>query len=72
MTIEEKINNLSEHEAKDMLQNIIENSYMLVQWPECQEYMEEEWFDTHAILALDSEEITGSSAYFIATHKLIK
>jgi hypothetical protein len=72
MTTEENINNLSENEAKDMLANIIKTTYFLVEWPTSQDYMEEEWFDNEAILALGSEEITGSSAYFIPTHYIIK
>ena len=45
-------------------------SYNLIMWPESQNFMEEEWFEDEAILALGSEDITGSSAYFIPTHRL--
>ena len=48
-----------------------EDYYILVQWPESQEYMEEEWFEEEAILALGSEEKTGSSAYFIPIKRII-
>ena len=41
--------------------------YVLVQWPESQEYMEEEWFDKEAILA---DESVGSAAYFIHKDRL--
>ncbi len=47
-------------------------SYNLIMWPESQNFMEEEWFEDEAILALGNEDMTGSSAYFIPTHKLKK
>ncbi len=56
--------------VKDFL-NTIADGYVLVQWPESQEYMEEEWFDDEAILALGSEDITGSSAYFIPIKRVV-
>lgn len=52
--------------AKNFINRVIEQPYyVLVEWPESQQFMEEEWFEEEAILALGSEEITGSSAYFI-------
>ena len=57
-------------QVKDFL-NTVTDGYVLVQWPESQEYMEEEWFDDEAILALGSEDITGSSAYFIPIKHVI-
>lgn len=72
MTTEKKINNLNEKEAKSMLLDIIESTYTLIEWPESQDYMEEKWFDEEAILALGSEETTGSGAYFIPTCYIIK
>lgn len=45
--------------------DLVEESYILVQWPESQEYMEEDWFDEEAIFCGGSEDKTGSSAYFI-------
>lgn len=71
MTLEETIKNLSEGEAKDMLLTIIVGTHSLVQWPHSQEYMEEEWFDKEAVAALGSEDMTGPSAYFIPTLRLI-
>lgn len=71
MTLEETINNLSAEEAKDMLLRIIVSTHSLIQWPDSQEYMEEEWFDQEAILALGSEDTTGSGAYFIPTLRLL-
>ena len=48
-----------------------ENLYILVQWPDSQEFMEEEWFEEEAILALGSEDKTGSSAYFIPIKRFV-
>ena len=42
----------------------LENAYILVQWPESQEYMEEEWFDEEAILS-------DESSYFIPLNRII-
>ena len=47
-------------------------SYDLIMWPESQKFMEEEWFEDEAILALGNEDITGSGAYFIPTYRLKK
>lgn len=71
-SITENINNLSESEAKTLLEEIIENSYALIQWPESQMLMEEEWFEYDAILALGSEDKTGSAAYFVPLHRVMK
>jgi hypothetical protein len=49
-----------------------ESGYVLIEWPDSQDYMEEEWFREEAILALGSEEKTGSSAYFIPIRRLFK
>jgi hypothetical protein len=49
----------------------MESTYILVQWPESQEYMEEDWFEEEAILALGSEDKTGCSAYFIPESRII-
>lgn len=38
--------------------------YKLVLWPESQAYMDEPWFDDHAILA-DVDQVGESQAYFI-------
>lgn len=53
------------------LLNYMNESYILVRWPESQELMEEEWFNEEAILALGSEDITGSSAYFVPIKRVI-
>lgn len=47
-------------------------SYNLITWPESQNFMEEEWFEDEAILALGNEDMAGSGAYFIPTHRLKK
>jgi hypothetical protein len=47
------------------------DGYVLVEWPDSQEYMEEEWFEDEAILALGAEEQTGSSAYFIPIKRIV-
>lgn len=57
-------------EANNLLNNV-GDSYILVQWPQSQEFMEEDWFQDEAILALGSEEKTGSSAYFIPLKRII-
>ena len=42
------------------------DTYILVLWPESQTYMDEAWFDDHAVLA-DYDSIGESQAYFIPT-----
>lgn len=48
----------------------IKSAYVLIQWPESQDYMEEEWFEKEAIL--DVEGRLGDSAYFIPIKYIIK
>mgnify|MGYP000377365734 CR=1 FL=1 len=48
----------------ERLQVSFKDAYRLVLWPESQAYMDEPWFDDHAILA-DVEAIGESQAYFI-------
>jgi len=45
-----------------------DNLYVLVEWPESQNYMEEDWFEDEASLA-DCERF-GSSAYFIPKNRI--
>lgn len=47
-----------------------EDLYVLVRWPDSQDYMEYDWFKEEAILALGKEEFTGSSAYFIPVNRI--
>ena len=66
--------NEEERESVDKVYKFLDtalSSYVLVKWPECQNFMEEEWFDKESILALGSEDITGSSAYFIPIQRII-
>lgn len=51
--------------ASKMLEAQSDN-YTLVLWPESQTYMDEAWFDDHAVLA-DYDSIGESQAYFIPT-----
>ena len=46
------------------------NLYTLVEWPESQIFMDEDWFLEEACLA-DSEKF-GSSAYFIPTNRILQ
>ena len=46
-------------------------TYILVPFPEVQEFMDEDWFDTEAILAFGAEESVGSGAYFIPVHRIL-
>lgn len=45
-------------------------TYVLVPWPECQEFMNEQWFYDEAILVIGAEEKVGTSAYFIPVHRI--
>lgn len=46
-------------------------TYVLVPFPESQEYMEEQWFYDEAILAVGAEEKVGTSAYFIPERRIV-
>ncbi|MBO9681965.1 MAG: hypothetical protein J7502_04750 [Flavisolibacter sp.] len=46
-------------------------AFMLVIWPESQIYMDEEWFQEEAILALGIENSVGCAAYFIPLKRII-
>ena len=50
----------------------MKDNYVLVSWPESQDFMECDWFRDEAILALGSEDRTGSSAYFIPLNRYIE
>jgi len=49
--------------------NLAEDSYVLIEWPNSQEYMEEDWFDKEAILDVECK--FGDSAYFIPLKRLL-
>lgn len=56
--------------VKDLLE-ACNNGYLLIEWPESQEFMDKDWFEEEAILALGAEEKTGGSAYFIPIRRVI-
>jgi hypothetical protein len=58
-------------EIINYLLDCAENGYCLIPFPNSQEYMEEEWFDKEAILALGIEYKIGGSAYFIPIKRII-
>ena len=70
LPVEDSANDKTRQSVHNLIDAASEG-YVLVQWPESQEYMEEEWFEEGAILALGSEEKTGSSAYFIPIKRII-
>jgi hypothetical protein len=45
-------------------------TYVLVPWSECQQFIYEQWFYDEAILAVGAEEKTGTSAYFIPERRV--
>lgn len=49
----------------------LQNGYLLVEFPDAQEFMDKDWFEEEAIFCGGSEEKTGSSAYFIPIKYLI-
>jgi len=53
----------------NMFVDLARDSYVIVTWPESQEYMEEDWFEDEAILDTDSK--FGSSAYLIPIKRIL-
>ena len=53
----------------ESLLNTIDDTYVLIQWPESQELMDEDWFDEESSLA-DFDKF-GSSAYFIPLKRIL-
>lgn len=53
--------------------NVIDSMFIVVQWPEVQTLMEEEWFQEESILINDEKGLDkyGSSAYFVPVYRLI-
>lgn len=70
--ISKQVNNLSDDECRDMLEDCIRGDYTLVLWPDCQIYMEKWWFRKEAYLcqAFDNQK-HYDSAYFIPTFRLM-
>lgn len=69
-----KCNKPDEAEDVDRVYRLLDaaaEGYVLIRWPESQNYMEEEWFEEEAILALGSENKTGSAAYFIPIKRIV-
>ncbi len=48
----------------------MEETYLLIKWPESQELMEYPWFQDECFLAVGKEDITGSSAYFVPQSRI--
>lgn len=53
----------------DKFMTLAEQSYVLIQWPNSQELMDEDWFKEEAIL--DVEGKFGSSAYFVPLVRIL-
>lgn len=70
MSIESNISNMDEDEAKDMLLDMVNETYTLVLWPDSQDYMDKKWFRKEAILATSGKEVPHSS-YFIPTKRVL-
>ena len=70
LPVEDPANDKTRQSVHNLI-DVASNGYVLVQWPESQNYMEEEWFEEEAILALGSEDKTGSSAYFIPIKRVV-
>lgn len=64
MSIKKQVNNLSEEEVRAMLLQLIDDSYILVDFPEVQKYMSKPWFKEEAELGPDS-------SYFIPTKRTL-
>lgn len=56
--------NNQDREGQEEIERLKKSTYSLVQWPDSQEFMEEEWFYEEAILN------PKNSGYFIPTHRL--
>ena len=56
-------------EKVDNFLSMVRDGYTIVQWPDVQELMDEEWFEEEAVL--DIEGNFGDSAYFIPIKRLL-
>ena len=63
------VNQLTEQQAKTMLAGLINESYVVVVWPESQELMEQPWFDE---CVLDVDMAFGTHAFFVPAHRMIE
>lgn len=73
MSIYEQIFNPEHLEENTTGRNVIDSLFVVVQWPDVQELMEESWFREEAILINDEKGLDkfGSSAYFVPVIRLI-
>jgi hypothetical protein len=46
-------------------------TYVLIPWPDVQEFMDHQWFYQEAIFAVGAEDWVGPSAYFIPVFRVI-
>lgn len=55
------------NELEDIITQLVDHTYVYVEWPESQEYMEEDWFEEEAVL-----DVAGNigSSYFIPTKRV--
>lgn len=58
--------------AVGTLLEAIPGAYILVHWPESQEFMEEDWFEEEAIYALGPKDKTESSAFFVPIRRMLE
>jgi len=56
--------------ALNTIIQLVENGYTLVQFPDVQKYMDEDWFEDEAYLANDNLDEIGYTAYFIPNKRL--
>jgi hypothetical protein len=56
----------------DFIKLYIKDTYVLVEWPETQQYITKDWFNSEAILSESHLTKSGKAAYFIPTERIIK
>lgn len=71
LLLPEDSNNNESRQLVHTFLNTAANSYVLVEWPESQEFMDEDWFEEEAVCAVGSEDRFGSAAYFIPLKRVI-
>ena len=54
---------------QDVFNRYVEESFVIITWPESQELMEEPWFEEEAILC-NMPSKYGSSAYFVPLRRI--
>ena len=47
------------------LLDLVDQAYVLIEWPDSQGYMEQDWFEQEAVLDVDSPTWLPGSSYFI-------